>query len=135
MKLSTTAAHAVRALAFLARQPGGRPVPSHTIATAEGLSGLFLLKVLRPLVAAGVLLSGRGPNGGYRLARPAQRISLLDVVEAVDGPVRGSVPRWAADGQGARLDARLQQACDAGTEVVRRQLRKVSVADLTGEGG
>jgi Rrf2 family protein len=134
MKLSVTAGHAVRALAFLARQLPGPPVPSHMIARAHGLPELFLLKVLRPLVAAGVLLSVKGVHGGYRLARPAPRISLLDVVEAMDGPVRGEVPRWAAGPEGARLDARLQEACDAAAEVVRSRLRKVSTADLAGEG-
>jgi Rrf2 family protein len=133
MKLSTTAGHAVRALVFLARRPPGRPVPSHTIARAHGLPELFLLKVLRPLVAVGVLLSVKGVHGGYRLARPAQRISLLDVVEAIDGPVRGEVPRWAAGAEGARLDAGLQEVCDATAEVVRARLRKVSIAGLVGD--
>ena len=93
----------------------------------------FLLKVLKPLVSAGVLYSVRGPNGGYRLARPAKGITLLDVVEAVDGPVRGETPRWAA-AAGHKLNARLQQVCDAGAEEVRGRLRKVSLAYLAGEG-
>jgi Rrf2 family protein len=133
MKPSTTAGHAVRALVFLARRPGGRPVPSHTVARAHGPPELFLLKVLRPLVAVGVLLSVKGVHGGYQLARPATRISLLDVVEAIDGPVRRDVPRWAAGAESARLDARLQEACDAAAELVRSRLRKVSIADLAGE--
>jgi Rrf2 family protein len=134
MKLRTTAGHAVRALVFLARRSGGRPVPSHTIARAHGLPELFLFKVLRPLVTVRVLLSVKGIHGGYQLARTAQRISLLDIVEAIDGPVRGEVPRWAAGAEGARLDARLQEACDAAAEVIRSRLRKVSIADLAGEG-
>jgi Rrf2 family protein len=134
MKLSTTAGHAVRALVFLARRPGGRPVPSHTIARAHALPETFLLKVLRPLVAVGVLLSVKGVHGGYQLARPAARITLLDVVEAIDGPVRGQVPRWAAGPEGARLDGRLQEACDAAARLVQARLRRVSVADLAGEG-
>jgi Rrf2 family protein len=134
MNLSSATACALRALAFLARHEGGGLMPSRATAAAAGLPALYLLKVLKPLAAAGVLLSARGPNGGYRLARPAKRITLLDVVEAVGGPVRGDVPRWAADADGARLDARLQEVCDAAAEVARARLRKVSVADLAGEG-
>jgi Rrf2 family protein len=135
MKFTSSSAHALHALAFLARQPGDRVVPSHVIAAAAGLPELFLLKVLRPLAAAGVLLSARGPNGGYRLARSAKRVTLLDVVEAVDGPVRGEAPRWAADPGAARLDGRLQQVCEAAAKAVRARMRKVSIADLAGSVG
>jgi Rrf2 family protein len=134
MRFTSSCAHALRALAFLARHEGGGLVAWHAIAAAEGLPELFLLKVLKPLASAGVLLSAKGPHGGYRLARRAERITLLDVVEAVDGPVRGEVPRWAADAGGARLDTSLQQACDAAAEAVRGRLRKVSIADLAVKG-
>jgi Rrf2 family protein len=127
MKFTSSCAYALCALVSLARHQGDRLFASHAIAQAEGLPELFLLKVLKRLASAGVLLSVKGIHGGYRLARTAQRITLLDVVEAVDGPVRGEVPRSGAD---RKLDARLQQACDAAAEVVRSRLRKVSVADL-----
>jgi DNA-binding IscR family transcriptional regulator len=67
---------------------------------AEGLPGDLLSKVVKRLASAGVLGSSPGTGGGYRLARPPRRIPLLDVIEAVDGPVRGGVPRWAADAGG-----------------------------------
>jgi DNA-binding IscR family transcriptional regulator len=57
-----------------------------------------LLKVLEPMVDAGTLRSVSGPRGGYRLARAPKDITLLDVIEAVDGPIRGDVPD---EGQGA----------------------------------
>jgi Rrf2 family protein len=131
MKFTSSCAHAPRALVFLAKHERDGLVASHAIAEAEGLPELFLLKVLRPLASAGVLFSMKGPNGGYHLARPARRISLLDVAEAVGDPVRGDVPRFGADG---KLDACLQEVCDAGAELVRAKLRRVSVADLAGEG-
>jgi Rrf2 family protein len=129
MKLSSASAYAVRALVFLARHPGDRLVSADMIAEAEGLPGLFLGKLLKPLVSAGVLLSLRGPNGGYQLARPAKGITLLEVVEAVDRPVRGDVPRWAP-AAGRVLDDRLQEVCDGVAETVRKRLGKVTVSQL-----
>jgi Rrf2 family protein len=133
MKRSASCAYALHALAYLARHEGDGLFHSHAIAAATGLPESFLPKVLKPLASAGVLLSTKGPNGGYQLARPARRITLLDVVEAVEGPVRGEAPRWAAGAEGARPDGRLHQACEAAAEVTRSRLRKVSVADLAGE--
>jgi Rrf2 family protein len=133
MKFTSACVYALRALVHLARHGGGGLVASHTIAAAEGLSESFLLKSLKPLVSAGVLRSVKGPSGGYRLARPARKITLLEVVEAVDGPIRGDVAP-VAPGEGARLDARLQEVCEGVAEVVRRRLGKMSVADLAPRG-
>jgi Rrf2 family protein len=133
MKLTSACVHALCALTHLARHQGGGLVASHTIAAAEGLPESFLLKSLKPLVAAGVLRSVKGPSGGYRLARPARSITLLEVVEAVDGPVRGLAPRFAGDD--ARFHAKLQAVCEGVAELVRRQFGKVSVADLARGGG
>lgn len=55
----------------------------------------FLLQVLRTLVNEGLLKSTRGVDGGYRLAKPASQISLLDIVEAVDGPIQPELPQIA----------------------------------------
>jgi DNA-binding IscR family transcriptional regulator len=66
--------------------------------------------VLQSLVSAQVLLSVKGPSGGYRLARPAGKVTLLEVVEAVDGPIRGGAPLGPA-GPDAGLRRRLDQVC------------------------
>jgi Rrf2 family protein len=133
MKLSRACAYALHSLVFLARREEGGLVPSGQIAGAGGLPERFLVKVLRPLVSSQVLHSLRGPNGGYRLARPAKGITLLDVVEAVDGQVRGETPQWPA-AAGSTLNSRLQEVYNAAAEVERKQLRKVSIADLAGPG-
>jgi Rrf2 family protein len=132
MKLTSASVYAVRGLAFLAQHPSDRLVTAATIAGAEGLSELYLRKVLMPLVSTGVLRSVMGPGGGYRLGRPARAVSLLDVVEAVDGPIRGNVPRWTTAPTDARLDARLQRVCDVVAEAVRERLAGVTVAELVG---
>jgi Rrf2 family protein len=134
MKFTSMCVHALCALVYLARRRGGGLVPAAKIARAERLSRTFLVKALKALVSAGVLRSSKGPSGGYGLARPARSVTLLEVVEAVDGPIRGDAMRLVGKGS-ARLDARLQGVCDRVAEVVRHRLRKVSLADLAGKGG
>src|SRR5947209_2296552 len=92
MRLTRASSYALHAVAFMAKQKDARPVPSHVVARARGIPERFLLKVLKPLVSARILHSVKGPNGGYRLARPVSQVCLLDVIEAVDGPVRGQSP-------------------------------------------
>src|SRR5262249_9460455 len=78
------------------RVPGPKPgdgfITVDAIAGAEGLSETFLRKALTALAKARVLLVNRGRHGGFRLARPARSITLLEVLEAVEGPVRGEAP-------------------------------------------
>jgi Rrf2 family protein len=133
MKLSHACGYALRALTYLARHDAGGMVTAHTIAEAQRLPGRYVRKTLEALASAGVLHAVKGPNGGYRLARAAGSITLLEIVERVDGPVRRAPPRVGAGGA-ARLDRRLQAVCDAVAEGVRRRLGKVSLADLAGRG-
>src|SRR6516164_11840857 len=92
MKLTRASSYALHAVVFMAVQKEDRPIASHLIAQARGIPERFLLKVLKPLVSAQVLLSIKGPNGGYRLARQPNEITMLEVLEAVDGPIRGQAP-------------------------------------------
>jgi Rrf2 family protein len=133
MKLSSASVHALHALAYLARHPASSPLPSQAVADATGLSASFLNKVLGQLASAGLVRSEHGKGGGYRLGRPARSITLLDVVEAADGPVCGEAPALGV-GEGRRLDCRLQEVCDRAAETVRWELQKVSLADLAAEG-
>jgi Rrf2 family protein len=113
----------------MAAQKENRPVPSHLIAQDRGIPERFLLKVLKPLVSNRVLISVKGPNGGYRLARPASKVSLLEVVEAVDGPILGQAP-LSQDGGHDALNRKLQAICKKGADQVRNHLEKVSLAEL-----
>jgi Rrf2 family protein len=104
-------------------------IPSHVIADKRRISERFLLKVLKPLVAAQVLYSAKGPHGGYRLAKPATQITLLEVMEAVDGPIRGQAP--IGNGQTNHpLNKRLQQICHDSAEYLRKQLKRIRIADI-----
>lgn len=134
MKLSHAAVYAVHALTHLAGRPQGELVASHVIAAASGMPERFLLKVLKPLVSAQVLFSVKGPRGGYRLARQPKAVNLLEIVEAADGPLRGDAPPVGLPG-GDRVENRLRSIMDSATDLERKQLSKVTLADLAAENG
>jgi Rrf2 family protein len=129
MKLTRASDYALGALVHLARAGLGRPLASHEIADAHHIPERFLVKVLRPLVSAGVLRSVKGPGGGYRLGRPPKDVSLLEIVEAVDGPIRGEAPE-VGQGGAAAFDRRLRDVCGEAAGLVRARLGAVSLADL-----
>jgi Rrf2 family protein len=138
MKLTRASNYALQALVSMAGQKEeNQVVASHLTARDQGIPERFLLKILKPLVSAGVLDSLKGPNGGYRLAKPAAKITLLEVVEAVDGPIRGQAPlTQAAGAKGATaLDRRLQDICQSVADQTRKQLGQVRLSELVGKGG
>jgi Rrf2 family protein len=96
MRVTAKADYAVRAAAELARAAEEqRPVKGERVAEAQGIPLNFLENILGDLRQAGIVRSQRGPEGGYWLARPADEISVADVLRAVEGPlaaVRGEAP-------------------------------------------
>ena len=140
MKLTRASSYALHAVAYMAQQKSDRPVASHKIAQERGIPERFLLKVLKPLVSARVLTSIKGPNGGYKLARPATDISVLEIVEAVDGPIRGQAPPPEPTNKKKYpqykpencepLFSRLDTVCQQTAEQVRKQIEKVKLSEL-----
>lgn len=88
----------------------------------------FLLQILRNLVARGILSSTRGVDGGYRLDRGADEISLLEVIEAIDGPLTSSMP--VSDGLTDESRQRLEATLGEVAASVRSQLDTVKLAHL-----
>src|SRR5262245_38668575 len=128
MKLTRASSYALHAVTFMAQQKNSKPVASHNIAQARGIPERFLLKVLKPLVSARVLRSIKGPNGGYELARNPADISMLEILEAVDGPIRGHAP--FAEKSNQVLNNKLEAICNQSAETVREHLKKVRMSDL-----
>lgn len=87
LKLSTQARYALRAMIELSTNEGNGPLLLRDIAAAQKLPAKYLEQLIVRLRHAGLVLAERGPRGGYRISRPAHRITALDVVEAVEGPI------------------------------------------------
>lgn len=77
--------HGLRAVLYIASRNVESPVRGEDIAREEDLPQPFLSKILKILSSRNILHSVRGPGGGFRLARTAEEITLLDIVEAIDG--------------------------------------------------
>jgi Rrf2 family protein len=129
VQISAKADYAVRALAELAAQGRG-PVKGERLATAQHIPAKFLENILSELRHAGLLLSQRGAEGGYWLARPAAEITIAEIIRAVDGPlanVRGQRPEMV-DYDGAAK--RLSEVWIAVRASLRGVLERVTLADL-----
>jgi len=93
MRLSARVDYALRALSELAAANAPRTVEQ--LSEAQHIPNKYLESILGELRRTGLLRSQRGPEGGYRLSRPAEQISIADVIRALDGElanVRGSRP-------------------------------------------
>jgi Rrf2 family transcriptional regulator, cysteine metabolism repressor len=128
MKLSRTVAYAVQATLQLAQTSSATPVPCSQLAADGRMPERFLLQILRHLVTHGILHSTRGVDGGYSLDRKPEEISLLDVIEAIDGPLSTMVP--TSDGEPSDSEAKLREALEQITSSAREQLQAIKLIDL-----
>lgn len=87
LKISEGANLALHSLAYLAFHEQVCPLPVNRIATALGVSKDHLGKVLQRLSRQGFILSRRGPRGGFSLGQETRNLTLLEIIEAVDGPL------------------------------------------------
>lgn len=87
MQLNQATDYAFRAMLHMGGLAPGTVVSTQTLAENEAIPPRFLLKIMRSLHQAGLIHSHRGAEGGFSLARPAGEISLLDIIEAMEGPV------------------------------------------------
>jgi Rrf2 family iron-sulfur cluster assembly transcriptional regulator len=104
MELSTKGRYAVMAMVDLAKQGGeARSVSLSDIAARQEISQSYLEQLFARLRRAGLVVSARGPGGGYRLSRPASQIGVGDIMRAVEEPLRVT-----------RCDAQVRAGCLAG---------------------
>ncbi len=131
MKLSRTVAYALQAALQLAQVENGAPVPCSRLAAEGNMPERFLLQILRNLVAHGILGSTRGVDGGYTLGRAPEDISLLEVIEAIEGPLDSAAQIGAGLPRSTR--DRLQRALGDITKLARKELEAITLAHLLPE--
>jgi Rrf2 family protein len=87
MQITRQADYALRAMLYLAKLEKDVRAATSQIADEQQIPPSFLAKIISQLSIAGLILTSRGARGGVTLARQAEEITLLDVVEAIDGPI------------------------------------------------
>lgn len=132
MKLSLKVEYACQVLAQLGTRFGQTPLPHiEDLATAEAVPANYLVQILNELRTGGLIVSKRGKQGGYALARDPKAISLYDVVLAMEGALLDIPPV----GQGASA-ARTHAVWESIAAELEKKTRALSIHDLmTGEGG
>jgi Rrf2 family protein len=128
VQISAKVDYGMRALLVLAG--ASEPMTADALATDQGLPGKFLGVILNDLRRAGILVSHRGREAGYNLARPASEITAADVIRALEGPlaqVKGLRPEQATY-QGAAQH--LQDAWIAVRASLRAVLEHITIADI-----
>jgi FeS assembly SUF system regulator len=123
--------YATVVLTVLAARPG-EVLSAPELAEQAGLELPTVAKILKPLAQAGLVAAFRGANGGYRLARPADAISLFDVVEALEGPLGMTECSIHAGMCGIELSCGVRANWRRINDVVADALRAVSLAQMLG---
>lgn len=126
--LSQTVEYALRAMVHIAAIPPDSALTSEAIAERTKVPKGYLSKVLRDLVVAGLITSQRGPSGGFSLSRPAPKISMLEVVNAVD-PIQRITK--CPLGNPAHLQlCPLHRRLDDAIATIERDFAKTSLAEI-----
>lgn len=129
LNITAKSKYALRALVELALHSEGRPVPLVVLAEARGIPTQFLEQLFSGLRRAGILQSHRGVHGGFSFNRPPEEITVLEVVEALDGPIE---PALCTTEEACRQ----REVCSAGDVweqaklAVEEVLRDVDIAQL-----
>lgn len=88
MVITRATEYAIRTIIYLAKHPKGEIVLKKDICRTQDVTPAFLTKILQPLIKAGIVSSQRGVGGGFLLNKSAEEITLLDILEAEEGPLR-----------------------------------------------
>ncbi|CAM03811.1 BadM/Rrf2 family transcriptional regulator [Saccharopolyspora erythraea NRRL 2338] len=140
MKLSQGVEWGLHCTALIAQAPEDTALSRRSLAEHHGLPEAYLAKHLNALTRAGLLTATPGPRGGFRLARPAERITVLDVLDAVEGDAAPFVCQEIRQrGTGAVPPEKCTSPCGIAAvmaqahEAWRDTLRRTTIADLVGQ--
>jgi Rrf2 family protein len=129
MRISRSTGYGLLAAGYIAKSEKNGIVLSQTISKEYDIPLEYLLKILQQLVRANILRSKRGPRGGFVLSKPTSKISMLEIIEAVDGPL---VCQLNLDEHSKRdkFCTRAEKAYEQGLSAARAAYQKVKLSDL-----
>ena len=119
------------AMAFLSRQSGNGLIQAKQVAGHLGIPTDSALKILQALSRQGLIQSQLGRTGGYRLQRDPQEVTLLEIVESIDGPIQAQMPLQNVQDEFAGSIDALQLVFEQITSGIRSELSRATVETLT----
>ncbi len=129
MRVSRSTGYAVLAVGYIAKNQGDGVVLSQSISKEYDIPLEYLLKILQQLVRANVLRSKRGPRGGFSLAKPTSKITMLEIIEAVDGPMNGELS-LAEQAKGDRYSVKADKVYEKAVAQARSVFQKAKLSIL-----
>ncbi|MBW8014624.1 MAG: Rrf2 family transcriptional regulator [Planctomycetes bacterium] len=132
MKTGRSTEYGMIAVCHIAQHYKDGPVMAQKVARAYDIPLEYLLKILQQMVRENVLISKRGPRGGFWLSRDASEITLVQVVEAIEGPVVTNM-QLAQQAKNVPFSVRIEKVCRNISEGVRDAYGKVSIAEMIAE--
>ncbi len=129
MRISRSTGYALLAVGYIAQHQGKGVILSQTISKEYDIPLEYLLKILQQLVRANVLRSKRGPRGGFSLARAASKITMLQIIEAVDGPMISQL-NLAEQAGSDKCGARAEKVYDKAIAQARKVFEKAKLSSL-----
>ncbi len=129
MKISTTVNHSLMAAGYIAEQADEGWVMAKTISAKYGIPLECLFKILQQMVRTNILLSKRGPRGGFTLARPAKEITLLEIIEAAGGPIASQL-EIAQVAKKAHFSVEMEKVCKRATEKAASILSRAKLSQM-----
>ena len=132
MRVAKSTGYALLAVGYIARKQGAEGVVlAQAVSKKYGIPLEYLLKILQQLVRANVLRSKRGPRGGFSLAKSTSKITMLEVIEAVDGPLAGELGLTELAGND-KYTARVERTYNKAVSQARNVCQKAKLATLLG---
>lgn len=131
MELTKAGDYGYLGMLYLAKQPKDRVVRISEISENEGIPEKFLAKIFQNLTRSGLVRSHRGAKGGFSLGKPAQKISIKELLECAQGPIYLSRCLSAPDSCDRKKGCALRKLWVQGQEVIDDILTKTTLADLT----
>jgi Rrf2 family protein len=129
MRVSRSTGYALLAVGYIAKHQGKGVVLSQNISKEYDIPLEYLLKILQQLVRANVLRSKRGPRGGFSLAKAPNKITMLEVIEAVDGPLTGELNLSEQAGRD-KYSAKAEQTYNKAISQARNVFQKAKLSAL-----
>ena len=131
MKIKTASHYGLIAAGCIAEQADEGWVMAGTISEEYGIPLEYLFNILQQMVKANILLSKRGPTGGFTLARPAKEISLLEIIEAVDGPISTQL-ELAQQTKKAQFSVEMEKVCQRASDKAASILSRAKLSQMVG---